>query len=84
MTDAAMDALESTVARLPGGASPEVRALWGAGIGAALVYGLKPDFMFTKTGATKPWSVTHPGAGSTPFPAWMGVVLPAFILGVLI
>lgn len=79
--------LENLIAKLPFGTEPLGRGLYGAGLGAALVFGFKPDFMFTKDGKEKQWIVFDPkGAKGTTtiFPWWAGVALPGIILGVFV
>ena len=76
--------LENFIGKLPGGSSPLGRSAIGAVLGGVIVFGLKPKIMF-KDGKPLPWSWTDPGDPlSTPFPWWMGVILPAVILGVFL
>lgn len=65
--------------------APVKRALVGAGLGAAVVFGLKPSLFWTKDGHLAPWRVTNPkDPDATPFPWYLAVALPAVVLGVLI
>ena len=74
--------LENAIAMIPGGSSPIGRSAIGAAIGAALVFGLEPGFMF-KDGKPRPWVITDPkGDDPTAFPWPFGVILPALLLGV--
>jgi hypothetical protein len=82
---AIMTPIEAVVGKLPLGNYPAGRALWGAGIGGAIVFGVKPSFMFNEDGTEKPWIVfdsSNPDA--TIFPWWAGIVTPALLLGVFV
>lgn len=77
--------IENVVGALPLGRYPAGRALWGAAAGGAIVFGLKPDFMFTSTGAERPWIFFEPkNPEATIFPWWAGIAVPALLLGVFV
>lgn len=78
------DAMDS-LGLMEGEYAPVKRALVGAGIGAAVVFGLKPALFWTKDGHLRPWGLTHPDdPDRTPFPWFLALAVPATILGVLI
>lgn len=76
-----LDPLEDVFDRF-GLDSPLSRAAVGAGLGS-MVYVIKPNFAF-KGKAARPWKVFSKDSDATWFPAWMVVVTPAVLFGVLV
>jgi len=78
--------LENLLGSLPLGNYPAGRVIYGAALGAAIVFGLKPSLMFDKpSDQPRPWIITDPeGKNPTAFPWPAGLLIPAFVLGVLI
>jgi hypothetical protein len=78
--------LERVFSAVPGGSSPVIRALYGTALGGALVWTVRPAVMFTEEGALRPWAVTADASdkSATYFPWWMGIALPAIVMGILI
>ncbi len=77
---------EKAASYLPLGSHPAGRAAWGAGVGAALTFGLKPTFMFNADGTPRPWILMNQNntANPTMFPWWAGILAPAVLLGMFI
>jgi hypothetical protein len=85
LDNAIITPIERGFSALPGGTEPAIRSLYGGAIGAAIVFGLKPSFMFMPGGQPKRWFVFEPDdPNSTWMPYWAGVLLPAFFFGVMI
>ena len=91
--------VEDTVGKLPLGNEPAGRALWGGGITAALIFGLKPNaFYYPKYDKNvkhadrklKDWiffkskNTSKPDDAFTIFPWWMAVSIPALVLGLFV
>ena len=82
---AIMTPIESVIGALPLGQYPAGRAIWGAGIGGAVVFGLKPELMFKADGSERPWIVFESqNPEATIFPWWAGIAVPAVLLGVFV
>lgn len=77
------DALDR-VGLMQGSMAPTKRALVGAAVGAAVVYGVKPTSMWNGD-KMKPWTpFAKKGEDSTWLPGWLAISIPAVVLGVLI
>lgn len=73
-----------TLGLMEGNMAPTKRALVGAAVGAAVVYGIKPNSMWNGD-KMKPWTPLAPkDQNSTWLPGWLAIAIPAFVLGVLI
>lgn len=64
--------------------TPATRFLAGSGIGAAVVFAAKPSAMFTPSGEPREWSLISEDEDATPFPWYMGVIVPGALLGLLV
>ena len=88
MTDvdeAVVAPLEMAFATLPGGVYPLGRAMWGAAIGGAVAYGVRPSVSFDAHGQARPWIVTDPNNPEAAiFPAAAFVILPAVVGGLFL
>lgn len=94
MENVILDPLENAfdaVGAMQGPSAPLKRAAIGAALGAAIAYGLKPDFAWNKVNgkATTPkvWSATASQAdkpNSTWFPVWAIIGIPAVVFSTLI
>lgn len=77
-----------SVGMMQGDMAPLKRAATGAAIGAAIVYGLQPDFLYDKV--NKKYKVfagtatKDEAADATWFPWWAVIGIPAAVFGVLI
>ncbi len=73
------------VGLMRGPTAPLMRAVVGAGIGAGISYGLRPEISFRADGSPRPWVVTDSGApDATLIPHWMPSFAGAVFLGILI
>jgi hypothetical protein len=65
--------------------APAKRTLAGCALGAAFVWGVKPDLCWKKDGRTlRPWKLTSNDPEATILPWWALVAAPGLLLGVFI
>lgn len=80
-----LESVMDSLGLMRGSTAPLKRAIVGAGVGAGIVYGIKPAIMFDDNGEPRPWAVTNPdAANATMVPFWMGIAAPAVFLSVFI
>ncbi len=72
-----------SIGLMSGQAAPLKRSLFGATLGVAVVWGLKPD-LFWNGSDLRGWKVTSGKDTDTYFPWWLAVGFPAFVMGVMI
>ena len=89
MESVVIQPIENAVGKLPMGIYPAGRFVYGAALGSAIVFGLRPKIMWTKSGKdtylARPWIVTSPDAAdATMFPWGAGVLLPALVMSFLL
>ena len=89
--DPVIKPLEKMAKALPGGKSPIVRTLYGAALGAAIVYAIKPTFAWDPSlnggkGGWRPFAPTAPPGTANPtyFPYWAVIGLTGALFGVFI
>lgn len=73
---------------MQGELAPLKRTLVGAGLGYGVMSMWKPTWAYDDKGNPWPWRMTAdksiPKDQTTAAPYWLGIVVPAFVLGVLI